>query len=122
MGNQQTKTKDITADQYAEYMKLKQEQEYKKQIEIAKMRETVRHQVVNNKRIPTNFVQMPQEPIVNGNNMNMLLNEKSNKRINDRNEMNNRGINNNMINSLKNPIGETTIENKALGNNNLYDR
>ena len=32
MGNQQTKTKDITAEQYAEYMKLKQEQEYKKQM------------------------------------------------------------------------------------------
>ena len=135
MGNQPAK-KDISPDEYAEYMKLKQEAEYKKQLEIQKHRQQQQRNNYSNSnhtQIGSNSNSNHTQMGSNSNqgsyieNLNMEQQDKGNMKrnnmdVNIRNSMNNRGINNKMINNLRNPIGETTIEDKTFKNDSLFER
>ena len=156
MGNQPAK-KDISPDEYAEYMKLKQEAEYKKQLEIQKHRQQQQRNNYSNSNHTqigsnsnsnhtqigsnsnSNHAQMGSNSNSNHaqmghsnqgsyiENLNMEQHDKGNMKrnnmdVNIRNSMNNRGINNKMINNLRNPIGETTIEDKTFKNDSLFER
>lgn len=130
MGNTQVKS-DITPEQYAEYMKLKQQAEYQKQLAISKennyrqpiqFRPPVQPPNVSTPKLQANYQQpniIPDTRPVSQYNENE---KRSNIDINVRNSMNNMGINYRMVDSLKNPIGENTLEDKAFKNNDLFNR
>ena len=117
MGNTQVKS-DITPEQYAEYMKLKQQAEYQKQLAISKennyrqpiqFRPPVQPPNVSTPKLQANYQQpniIPDTRPVSQYNENE---KRSNIDINVRNSMNNMGINYRMVDSLKNPIGENTL-------------
>lgn len=128
MGNQQAK-KDISPEEYAEYMKLKQEAEYKKQLEIQQQKQKYQNiQNIQNRQVSyPNHSEVKKEKYIEKLDRGMEQQDRGNSRrnnmdVNIRNNMNNRGINNNMIQNLRNPIGETTMEDKANKNESIFER
>ena len=126
MGNQQAK-KDISPEQYAEYMKLKQEAEYKKQLEIQRQLQLQQNNNQNRNVQNMNKPEVKKEKYIEKLDRGMEQQERGNSRRNNmdmniRNNMNNRGISNNMIENLRNPIGITTIEDKTHKNDSLFER